>query len=281
MDSSCFEQISNIYKGQFSKISLVKHSKSGKKFVLKIFNKKQEQSKFRAEVEEYFLKLLKHPFILEIQSSFSDQKHVYLVLEYLSEGCLFEKLNFGKLTENAAKFYLSEIVLAVGFIHQNGCIYSDLKLENVMLDVQGHIKLIDMEFVVKSDYGDNFVGSIACMAPEIMRTLYAYVVYGKTVDWWSLGILAFELVHNRKPHKNVKDENQIMETVLNAKSDWVTSELDDGLSSDIKDLIVRLLEPDTKKRLGALNDYEEIFQHSFFEGLKPQDVLDNRIKFTV
>jgi serine/threonine protein kinase len=155
------------------------------------------------------------PFIVQLHFAFQTNQKLYLVMEFLNGGELFHHLRREKVfTEARSAFYAAEIVLALQCLHQNDIIYRDLKPENILLDNQGHIKITDFglskEGVI---YGKNLAYSMCgtpdYLAPEILLGKG----HGKAVDWWSLGVLIFEMLTGKAPfyHKN---RNQTLMNVL-------------------------------------------------------------------
>lgn len=129
-------------------------------------------------------------------ASFQDQRYVYMLFEYISGGELFSRLRKdGRFSNDVALFYACEIFLAIQYLHQRNVVYRDLKPENLLIDKNGHIKITDFGFAKQLDQSNRTLtlcGTPEYLAPEIIKG--AKVGYGKSVDWWALGILIFEML---------------------------------------------------------------------------------------
>ena len=150
--------------------------------------------------ERSILEAINHPSIVSLHYAFQTDHKLYLILEYLSGGELFTLLERkGVFLEDAASFYLGEITLALGHLHTNGIIYRDLKPENIILNSKGHVVLTDFGLSKESLYGDatthTFCGTVEYMAPEILQKKG----HCKSVDWWSLGTLAYDMLTGVPP----------------------------------------------------------------------------------
>eukprot|EP00091_Calanus_sinicus_P001212 TRINITY_DN11189_c0_g1_i1.p1 TRINITY_DN11189_c0_g1~~TRINITY_DN11189_c0_g1_i1.p1 ORF type:complete len:234 (-),score=60.78 TRINITY_DN11189_c0_g1_i1:136-837(-) len=176
---------------------------------------------------------------------------------------LIQKLGF--FTPDQTRFYAGEILLALQFLHRNKILYRDLKLDNVMLDKEGHIKLTDFglckEGIGRRDLTETFGGTPDYMAPEIIQT-YKYKTggYGQAADWWSFGVLIYEMLAGGNPF-TAEDQDELYEQILN-----MTIEYSDHISPDDQEFISLLLERDPFARLGCYPQTEEnIKDHPFFE----------------
>jgi len=156
-------------------------------------------------------KKLIHPFIVGLHYAFQDKANLYLVTEFMQGGELF--FHLGKehtFSEERAKFYICEIILALEYIHKNNYIYRDLKPENILMDKSGHIKLTDFGLSkclskAKSLKTSSFVGTAEYLAPEIQT----HKDYTKAVDWWNLGTLFYLMITGRNPFKMNKQKKCI------------------------------------------------------------------------
>ena len=134
------------------------------------------------------------PFIVGYESHFQTRTELCLVMEYVEGSDLFYQLhdNHGYFEEEAVRFYLSEILLGLEYLHNLGLIYRDLKLENILIDKTGHVKIVDLGFTRVLGRGEKcrtFCGTVHYLAPEILQGKE----YNKAVDWWAFGILAYEV----------------------------------------------------------------------------------------
>ena len=139
-------------------------------------------------------------------STFQNKDYVFFVMEYLSGGDLFFHLQAeGRFTEERARFYSAEVVLGLQFLHSNGIIHRDLKLENVLLTAEGHIKLVNLG-TAKCNIRNSARTTTLCGTPaNIPLEMLTGLPYGRSVDWWCLGILLFQMMAGRSPFDNLKN----------------------------------------------------------------------------
>ncbi|CAH8488799.1 unnamed protein product [Schistosoma turkestanicum] len=232
-----------------------------------------EKDKAHTVSERNILEMLQHPFLVKLHYAFQNRSNLYIVLEYCHGGELFNYLEReGALLENAACFYASEIVLAIGHLHSLGIIYRDLKSENVLLDRQGHVKLTDFGLSKEGVCTTNtFCGTIEYMAPEIIRC----EGHGKAVDWWSLGTLIYDMLSGAPPFSQEESREATTRKILTAPLKFPPS-----FSSEVISLIRGLLKRDPNERLGSKEDMEEIKRHKFFKRheINWSDVYNRRLK---
>ena len=188
---------------------------TGKLFAMKTL--KNQQSK--TYIQEHFLRerdvlrRVKNPFIVRLSHSFQDRDTFCFIMEYLSGGELSSLIQrSGPFIESNAAFYAAEILLGIEALHKEGIIYQDLKPENVLLDSNGHVKLIDFGLSkVSADeikkHG-TLCGTAEYMAPEVITS----GKQSKAVDWWSLGIIIFELLSGHLPFEG-ENEKVLMENI--------------------------------------------------------------------
>ena len=144
-----------------------------------------------------------HPFIMKLQFAFQDSHHLYLIMEFVNGGELFYHLKKDKkFTEARAKFYAAEIILALEYLHDNGVIYRDVKPENILIDSEGHIRLTDFGLSkggldMSDGRTESFCGTTEYLAPEIINSK----TYGYSVDWYSLGLVIYEMLSGHNPFK--------------------------------------------------------------------------------
>lgn len=225
-----------------------------------------------AKLERDVLSAVKHPFIVDLVYAFQTGNKVYLIMEYLAGGELFMQLQKERmLMEDTAIFYLSQVLLALHHLHQNGIIYRDLKPENIMLDREGHVKLTDFGCVKESNSDElsyTFCGTVEYMAPEILNRSGRH---GKEVDWWSFGILAHDMLTGAPPFTGT-NRKIITERVVKGKL-----QLKKYLTPDAKDIIKRLLARRVESRLGyGPEDGEDVKGHRFFSRVDWDAVLARR-----
>ena len=264
-----FEPLRCLGKGTFGTVLLVKQRATGRLYAQKQFKKASvvvhkklvEQTKTERQILE---SVNRHPFVVKLFYAFQDHEKLYLILEYGQGGELFTHLNTEKMfSEPVAAFYMAEMVLALSHLHDTlGVVYRDLKPENCLLDAQGHLLLTDFGLSkVAVDDEDtsckSILGTIEYMAPEIVLGQK----YGKAVDWWSLGALAYDLMTGNPPFRG-GNHAKIQQNIVKQKLI-----LPYFFGPDAKDLLTRLLNKNPAKRLGANmpKDLHTIKCHRFFK----------------
>ena len=271
MQATDFNPLRCLGKGTYGTVLLVKQAGSGKLYAQKQFRKasltvrKQlvEQTKTERSILE---SINRHPFVVKLYYAFQDHEKLYLILEYAQGGELFERMRTERMfPEETAAFYMAEMVLALEHLHQTvGVVYRDLKPENCLLDSEGHLLLTDFGLSKEAVDGEHrcrsMTGTVEYMAPEVIQQYN----YGTAVDWWSFGILGFDLLTGASPFR-ANNDMKIREKIL--KSKLVMPYF---LSMDAKDLLTRLLRKEPKKRLGGCmpKDLQTIKNHRFFRKIE-------------
>jgi len=259
-----FELLKVLGRGSFGKVMQVRKKKDGKIYAMKILKKQAIIARNQVEhtnAERKILQALQHPFLMKLRYAFQSEEKLYFVLDYFQGGELFFHLkNNRRFSEEVARLYTGEIAMALGHLHGLGVIYRDLKPENILLDDNGHVCLTDFGLskdVSPTEKAHTFCGTPEYLAPEIVTG----AGHDKAVDWWSLGILLYELTVGIPPFysQNVNDMyNKIQHGVLRFPP---------FLTDSCKNLIVALLNRDPKKRLGSNKDVEDIKDHAFFQSI--------------
>jgi p70 ribosomal S6 kinase len=234
----------------------------------------EREINIHAKLERDVLEAVKHPFIVDLIYAFQAQNKVYLVLEYLAGGELFMQLQKERmLMEDTAIFYLAEILVAINHLHQVGIIYRDLKPENIMLDREGHIKLTDFGCVKRSlsdEINYTFCGTVEYMAPEILNRSGRH---GKEVDWWSFGILTYDIMTGAPPFTG-NNRKIISDKVVRQKLT-----LKKYLTPDAKDILTKLLNKKPELRLGSgERDGDAVMSHRFFSKVDWTAVVERRLE---
>ncbi|KAL7329129.1 cAMP-dependent protein kinase catalytic subunit [Mucor circinelloides] len=259
--------------GSSARVHLAKSKVNDKYYAIKAISKKDLVSKRQIEHannERDILGSVSHPFLVKLWGSFQSESHVFLVMDYVPGGELFRQLRKQKaFTEDEARFYAAEVVLAIEYLHSINVAYRDLKPENILIDRQGHIKITDFGFAKRViDRTWTVCGTPDYLAPEIIRSQG----YTKAVDWWSLGVLIYELITGNPPFtaKNPIDQYQkILECDITFPSD---------MSPEAIDLLQNLLKTKASERLGNLKDgANDIKHHAWFKGMDFEQVLARQL----
>ncbi|KAM9958049.1 hypothetical protein ACTFIW_013025 [Dictyostelium discoideum] len=278
-----FELLKVLGVGSFGRVYLVRRKDTGKFYAMKVLNKKDMLKKKQiahTNTEKMVLSTMDHPFIVRLHFAFQNEDFLFMCMDYVPGGELFHHLQkAGKFPEELAKFYIAEVICSLHYLHSNNIIYRDIKPENILLDEEGHIKLTDFGLsksgitsVVGSKNGGEggfattFCGTPEYLAPEIITG----AGHGKAADWWSVGILLFEMLTGRSPFL-ASNRNDMYKSMIQGNL-----RMPMFLSSDAQDLLEKLLVPDPNKRLGSTQGFEEISSHPFFE-LIPWRMLESKM----
>jgi protein kinase A/protein kinase X len=223
--------------------------------------------------ERCILEEINHPFLVKLVASFQDQRYVYMLFEYISGGELFSRLRKdGRFSNDVSLFYACEIFLAIQYLHQRNVVYRDLKPENLLIDKFGHIKITDFGFAKQLDQSNRtftLCGTPEYLAPEIIKG--AKVGYGKSVDWWALGILIFEMLSGYPPFYD-NEPIGIYRKIING-----VIEFPRFFDVKSKDIIRKLLNPDISLRLGVMDDGEAVKRHRWFKGVDFNEIYRREI----
>ena len=272
-----FEPLKLIGTGSFGKVLLVKYNSNNNLYAMKVLNKSQIKLKKQEENtknERDLMVKLNNPFILSIKFAFQDESKLYIVSEFLQGGDLFYHLHHStiNLTEEVAKFYIIELILGLEFLHQNNVIFRDLKPENILLDSEGHIRISDfgLSKILENsrDKAYTLCGTLKYLAPEILKNKG----YEKSVDWWSLGCIFYEMLMGHLPFKingNVIDPEVFEEKI----------KFNDNMNPLLVDLISQLLAVNPKKRIGyGDSDAKKIKEHQYFSDVDWNKYLNKEIE---
>ncbi|KAF8862172.1 Pkinase-domain-containing protein [Acephala macrosclerotiorum] len=291
-----FDKIKLIGKGDVGKVYLVREKKSSRLYAMKVLSKKEmiKRNKIkRALAEQEILATSNHPFIVTLYHSFQSEDHLYLCMEYCSGGEFFRALQTrpGKcIPEEDARFYAAEVTAALEYLHLMGFIYRDLKPENILLHQSGHIMLSDFDLSKQSDPGgkptmilgrngantnslptidtkscianfrtNSFVGTEEYIAPEVIKGCG----HTSAVDWWTLGILIYEMLFGTTPFKG-KNRNATFANILRDDVPFPEHSGSPQISNLCKSLIRKLLIKDENRRLGARAGASDVKTHPFF-----------------
>lgn len=253
-----FDILSVIGKGSFGKVLQVKKKDTGEIFAMKEMSKEVIERENLLEhtfAEKSILQRINHPFVVSLHFAFQTKDRLYLVLDFLSGGELFYHLQkVGSFDEWRAKFYTAQIGLAIGHLHSLDIIYRDLKPENAVLDKDGNVCLTDFGLAkvnVREANAETFCGTPEYLAPEFLLG----GGHGKAVDWWSLGVLLYEMLFGLPPFYS-ENVNEMYEFILKKPLEFT-----EEASEEAKDLCRKLLDRNPERRLQSV---EEFKKHPFF-----------------
>lgn len=192
-----YELVKTIGTGTFGRVYLTYNKHSNSFFAMKVLRKKDVIKLRQVEHinnERAILSAISFPFIVNLIETYQDNRCVFLLEDFVQGGEVFMHLRkAGRFKDEVAKFYVSEIVLALEYLHNRFICYRDLKPENLLLDNRGHIKITDFGFAKKVvDRTWTLCGTPEYLAPELILSKG----HSKAVDWWALGILTFEVCVN-------------------------------------------------------------------------------------
>ncbi|TMW66151.1 hypothetical protein Poli38472_003916 [Pythium oligandrum] len=280
MSVNDFELITIIGRGACGKVLLVQKkdgADEGRLYAMKVLKKDWVMDKDlvrQTMAERQILQDANHPYIVPLRYAFQNQDKLYMVMDYYSGGSLRQVLRRrGRFSIKRSRFYLAQILLAIAHLHASNILYRDLKLENIVISAEGNVACTDFG-LSKQEMDDHertssFVGTMEYLAPELILK----EGYGKPVDWWAFGILAFEMIQGDSPFRH-NVANLLFEKIL--KEEPVFSE---RFTPDAKDLITRLLTKDPVYRLGCGPDgVDEIKQHPFFAEIDWDGLLHQRVE---
>ncbi|KAI8374696.1 kinase-like domain-containing protein [Radiomyces spectabilis] len=295
---SSFVKLRMLGKGDVGKVYMVQQKETGKLYAMKVLSKSEmiKRNKIkRALAEQEILTTSNHPFIVTLYHSFQSQDYLYFVIEYCMGGEFFRALQLrpGKcLNEEGARFYAAEVTAALEYLHLHGHIYRDLKPENILLHHTGHIMLTDFDLskgssppgnpgVIRSSAPhlppfidtrqcvnnlrtNSFVGTEEYIAPEVIKGCG----HTSAVDWWTLGILIYEMLYGTTPFKG-NHRNETFSRILHCDVTFGDQPFpyECHLSNSCKNLIRKLLHKDEHRRLGSRAGATDIKHHPFFKDL--------------
>nr|AML79652.1 putative LOV domain-containing protein [Xanthocercis zambesiaca] len=290
-----FKPIRPLGCGDTGSVHLVELQGTGELYAMKAMEKSvmlNRNKVHRACVEREIISLLDHPFLPTLYASFQTSTHVCLITDFCPGGELFALLDKQPMKifkEDSARFYAAEVVIGLEYLHCLGIIYRDLKPENVLLQKNGHVVLTDFDLsfmtsckpqIVKHPPHNNrrsrsqppptfvaepvaqsnsFVGTEEYIAPEIITG----AGHTSAIDWWTLGILLYEMLYGRTPFRG-KNRQKTFANILHKDLTFPSSIL---VSLAARQLINALLQRDPASRLGSSTGANEIKRHPFFRGI--------------
>ncbi|KAJ5982825.1 Serine/threonine-protein kinase SCH9 [Penicillium sp. IBT 35674x] len=262
-----FSVLKLIGKGTFGQVYQVIKKDTERIYAMKVLSKKatiQKKEVAHTWGERNVLvrtAMIASPFIVGLKFSFQTTTDLCLVTDYMSGGELFWHLQHeGRFQEARAKFYIAELILALQHLHDHGIVYRDLKPENILLDANGHIALCDFGLskanLTQNDTTNTLCGTTEYLAPEVLLDEQGYTMM---VDFWSLGVLIFEMCCGWSPFY-AEDTHQMYKNIVFSKVRFPR----DALSTEGRNFVKGLLNRNPKNRLGANGDAKELMAHPFF-----------------
>jgi len=272
-----FELLKVLGRGAFGKVVLCREKTTNTMYAMKILKKSMLFQKNEVEhtlTENRVLQTIRHPFIVGLKYSFTTDDRLAFVTEYVSGGELFVHLRNEagrRFSEDKTRFYAAEIVCALGYLHSRGVIYRDLKLENLLLDRNGHIKMVDFGLCKDEIFGNKmtntFCGTPSYLPPEVICNMK----YGRAVDWWGLGVVIYELLTGHLPFYS-EERKMMYRLIVSEKIKYPKH-----VSAESREIISKLMTKNPDRRLGSVSDAEEVMDQTFFAPINWSDLKKKRI----
>lgn len=266
-----FEVLKVLGRGTFGKVSLVKKRDTGEMFAMKQLRKDALLEKGQVEhtrTEKMIMQHINHPFMCNLMFAFTTTDRIYFVMQFMRGGELFFHLKENrKFPEPQTRFYAAQIFLALEHLHEQNIVYRDLKPENILMDDYGNVCMTDFGMakqLSEEGYTMSFVGTPEYLAPEIISCRG----HGKTADWWSFGILVFEMLVGIPPFYN--ENVQLMYELI--QHGEIRFPKMNPLSDQARDFITKLLNRNPAERLGA-GGSREVKDHAFFAEINWEALL--------
>ncbi|XP_023029877.1 serine/threonine-protein kinase N isoform X1 [Leptinotarsa decemlineata] len=273
-----FRLISVLGRGHFGKVILSQYKNTGEYFAVKALKKGDIIA--RDEVESLLSEkrifevanCIRHPFLVNLFACFQTEAHVCFVMEYAAGGDLMMHIHADVFSEPRAVFYAACVVLGLQYLHENKIIYRDLKLDNLLLDTEGYVKIADFGLCKEGmGFGDRtgtFCGTPEFLAPEVLTE----TSYTRAVDWWGLGVLIFEMLVGESPFPG-DDEEEVFDSIVNDEVRYPRF-----LSLESIAIMRRLLRKSPDRRLGSSErDAEDVKKQAFFRHIQWEELLHRRI----
>uniref|UniRef100_A0AAQ4NT05 protein kinase C n=1 Tax=Gasterosteus aculeatus aculeatus TaxID=481459 RepID=A0AAQ4NT05_GASAC len=274
-----FKCVAVLGRGHFGKVLLAEYKSTGEMFAIKALKKgdivaRDEVDSLMCEKRIFeAVNSVRHPFLVNLFACFQTQEHVCFVMEYAAGGDLMMHIHADVFSEPRAIFYAACVVLGLQFLHDHKIVYRDLKLDNLLLDTEGYVKIADFglckEGMGFKDRTSTFCGTPEFLAPEVLTE----TSYTRAVDWWGLGVLIFEMLVGESPFPG-DDEEEVFDSIVNDEVRYPRF-----LSTEAISIMRRLLRRNPERRLGAGDkDAEEVKKHLFFRNMDWNGLLAKKVK---
>lgn len=272
-----FQIMKVLGRGSFGKVCLVQYKPTKEYYAMKSLKKDVLLDQDQVEstiLEKKILQSLDHPFLVGMVFCFQTEERIYFVMPFIRGGELFSHLRTEKFfKEDKVRFYAATIGIAIDYLHNHGIIYRDIKPENILIGEDGYLKLIDFgmaKMVKGNEKATSFCGTPEYLAPEIITG----EGHNRAADWWSYGILIFEMLCGIPPFY-CENTERMYELITNAELRFPKRI---PLSEEAKDLIKKLLIKKQNNRLGVNKGFEEIKTHPFFKGFDFDALVNKKIE---
>uniref|UniRef100_A0A671K7A0 protein kinase C n=1 Tax=Sinocyclocheilus anshuiensis TaxID=1608454 RepID=A0A671K7A0_9TELE len=263
-----FKCVAVLGRGHFGKVLLTEYKTTGEMFAIKALKKgdivaRDEVDSLMCEKRIFeTVNSVRHPFLVNLFACFQTKEHVCFVMEYAAGGDLMMHIHADVFSELRAVFYAACVVLGLQFLHDHKIVYRDLKLDNLLLDTEGYVKIADFGLCKEGmgfrDRTSTFCGTPEFLAPEVLTE----TSYTRAVDWWGLGVLIFEMLVGESPFPG-DDEEEVFDSIVNDEVRYPRF-----LSTEAISIMRRLLRRNPERRLGAgEGDAEEVKRHPFFRNM--------------
>ncbi|XP_076977705.1 serine/threonine-protein kinase N1 isoform X2 [Tamandua tetradactyla] len=273
-----FKFLAVLGRGHFGKVLLSEFRPSGELFAIKALKKGDIVARDEVEslmCEKRILAAVTsagHPFLVNLFGCFQTPEHVCFVMEYSAGGDLMLHIHSDVFSEPRAVFYSACVVLGLQFLHEHKIVYRDLKLDNLLLDTEGYVKIADFGLCKEGmGYGDRtstFCGTPEFLAPEVLTD----TSYTRAVDWWGLGVLLYEMLVGESPFPG-DDEEEVFDSIVNDEVRYPRF-----LSAEAIGIMRRLLRRNPERRLGSSErDAEDVKKQPFFRTLGWDALLARRL----
>ncbi|XP_059544904.1 serine/threonine-protein kinase N2 isoform X2 [Myotis daubentonii] len=266
-------------RGHFGKVLLAEYKHTNEMFAIKALKKgdivaRDEVDSLMCEKRIFeTVNSVRHPFLVNLFACFQTKEHVCFVMEYAAGGDLMMHIHTDVFSEPRAVFYAACVVLGLQYLHEHKIVYRDLKLDNLLLDTEGFVKIADFGLCKEGmGYGDRtstFCGTPEFLAPEVLTE----TSYTRAVDWWGLGVLIYEMLVGESPFPG-DDEEEVFDSIVNDEVRYPRF-----LSTEAISIMRRLLRRNPERRLGAgEKDAEDVKKHPFFRLIEWSALMDKKVK---